>query len=361
MRAINLLLLFIVAAFGAPSFSAQQTNSQPQNESATPARSETASVPGSTTASGSAPEMMGPQEFLLGPGDVLDLRVFGETQFDGPLDVNSEGNIEVPFVETPIRASCRNIRDVSKDVKVALARFLKNPQVSLRVKEKGSRRPAVIYGAIRTPAQFQMYRRARLLELISSSGGVTEQANGTIQIFHTEPVMCPEPGTETTAAAQEERTTDPTQIPFTVYRIADLKQGKEEGNPFIRPGDIVYVAEASPVYITGSVIQPQGLYLHEQLSLTRALAMVGGTRKGAKTSEIRILRQKPGVLEPEVIKVNYAAIKKNKEKDFPLQAYDIVEVPDESGAIVTLKSIFLGVGTTFPNSAGAVLATRILY
>ena len=37
--------------------------------------------------------------------------------------------------------------------------------------------------------------------------------------------------------------------------------------------------------------------------------MVGGTRKEAKLSEIRIYRQKPGTNDQEIIKVDYAAIK----------------------------------------------------
>ena len=44
------------------------------------------------------------------------------------------------------------------------------------------------------------------------------------------------------------------------------------------------VTEAEPVYITGAVMSPGGIYLREQLMLSRALAMVGGARKEAKLS-----------------------------------------------------------------------------
>ncbi len=49
-----------------------------------------------------------------------------------------------------------------------------------------------MFGAVRSPQRVQMQRKARLLELLAFSGGVTEQAGGDIQIFHTEPIMCPE-------------------------------------------------------------------------------------------------------------------------------------------------------------------------
>ena len=64
-----------------------------------------------------------------------------------------------------------------------------------------------------------------------------------------------------------------------MYKVSDLKQGKYEANPYIRPGDIVYVSEATPIYVTGSVVQPANLYLREEMTLTRALAIVGGVRK----------------------------------------------------------------------------------
>ena len=70
--------------------------------------------------------------------------------------------------------------------------------------------------------------------------------------------------------------------------------------------------------------------MREDLTLSRALAMVGGVRKDADLSEIRIHRQKPGSLAQEIIKVNYAAIKKNASPDIFLKPYDVIDV-SESG------------------------------
>src|ERR1041384_7368310 len=41
----------------------------------------------------------GSKDYPLGPGDVLELRVFGETQFDGPYSVDEDGFIRFPFIE----------------------------------------------------------------------------------------------------------------------------------------------------------------------------------------------------------------------------------------------------------------------
>lgn len=68
--------------------------------------------------------------------------------------------------------------------------------------------------------------------------------------------------------------------------------------------------------------------LRDQLTLSRALGMVGGPTKEAKQSEIKIYRQQAGSAKQEIIKVDFEAIKKNQKPDVFLQAYDVIEVSD---------------------------------
>ena len=88
------------------------------------------------------------------------------------------------------------------------------------------------------------------------------------------------------------------------------------------------VTEAEPVYITGAVLSPGGIYLRDQLMLSRALAMVGGARKEAKLNDVRIYRQVPGSRIRKSYTSTLAAIKKNQKPDFLLQAYDVIEVSE---------------------------------
>jgi polysaccharide biosynthesis/export protein len=306
-------------------------------------------------------DAQGIRNYLLGPGDVLDVRVFGQPDLNAMVEVDSDGNLSsLPFLEAPISAKCRTEKMVQKDIAAAYAKYLKNPQISVRITERKSRQPSTINGAVRQPVRVQMQRKVRLNELVATAGGFTERAAGTIQILHTEPLMCPEPGEEVEAAP-----IDSTKIPLQVVRIADLKAGVSDANPFIRPGDYVLVTEAEPVYITGSVHAPQGVYMRDQLTLSRALAMVGGTTKEAKTDSIRIYRQKPGSSDQEIIKVDYAAIKKNEKPDIPLQAFDVIDVP-EAGMFskerigTTLIGAFSG-GLQSAFSSGMAIPTRVIY
>ncbi|HEU4873830.1 MAG TPA: polysaccharide biosynthesis/export family protein [Pyrinomonadaceae bacterium] len=307
-------------------------------------------------------DVQGIKKYLLGPGDVLDIRVFGQPELSTRETVDSDGNLSsLPFLEKPITAKCRTDKEIQKDIAAAYAKFVNNPQVSVRISERNSRAPATVFGAVRQPTRVEMKRKVRLNELMAVSGGFTERASGTIQILHTEPLMCPEPGEEAEALP-----IDGTKIPLQIVKIQDLRMGKAGANPVIRPGDYVLVTEAEPVYITGAVLAPGGIYLRDQLMLSRALAMVGGPRKEAKLSDVKIYRQIPNTANQEVIHVDVAAIRKNQAPDFLLQAYDVIEV-SEAGMFsssrigATLLGAVTGGMTSAISSTGTYLPSRVIY
>jgi polysaccharide export outer membrane protein len=308
-------------------------------------------------------DVQGSKQYLLGPGDVLDIRVFGQPDLSTPnAQIDSDGNLSsLPFLEKPIPAKCRTDKEVQKDIATAYSKFINNPQVSVRIAERLSRQPATVFGAVRVSTRVEMKRKVRLNELIAITGGFTERAAGTIQILHTEPLMCPEPGEE-----KDSEPIDGTKIPLRIVKISELRAGIVEANPVIRPGDYVLVTEAEPVYITGAVASPSGVYLRDQLTLTRALAMVGGVKKEAKLSEVKIYRQVPGSTKQEIIAVDVAAIKKNQKPDFVLQPYDVIEVP-EAGMFsgqrlgTTLLGAITGGMSSMISNTGTYLPQRVIY
>lgn len=340
MKAKSLIFSFAVCLLAAPVFAQQSGGQATSPQVAT-------STGGSPSSPGASFDSMGVKKYLLGPGDTLDLRVFNEPQFNGTLVVDDEGKIVVPFVEEPIDAQCRTDREIRKVIVEALSKYLKKPQVSLHVSEMRSRPAAVVFGAVRSPTRVDMRRRTKLLEVLAAAGSVTEQASGDIQIFHTTELMCPEPEDLVEMANAQKPTGDALALPYSLYKISELRLGKKEANPVVRPGDIVIVQESYPIYVTGAVIAPNSLYLRENLSLSRAIAQVGGARKGAVTEKVRIIRTKPGgELEPEVIVANLDAIKKRKQPDIALKPYDIIDVSDGSPwSLKNLPTTLLGFAT----------------
>lgn len=260
--------------------------------------------------------------YLVGPGDILDVRVFGQADLNSTVEVDADGNISsLPFIEAPIRAKCRNEKDIQASITEAYSKYLLKPRVSVRITERRSRQPAVIFGAVRTPQRVDMRRRVRLHELLATSGGITQNASGTIQIMHTEPEMCAEPEKTT---GQPPGPADIGQLE--IYQISDVKTGQDKADPYVRPGDVVIVTEGEPIYITGAVVQPHEMTLKDGLTLGRAIMMSGGTTRLAKSNDVHIYRVKEGKIGSEDVKVNYDAIRKGQEKDILLKAYDIVDV-----------------------------------
>lgn len=350
MKIRTLFLVAVFAIFGATSLlQAQETG---------------AGGSGAGGMSVSSLDTQGIKKYLLGPGDTLSIKVWGQSDLSGDVDVDDEGNIsELHFIDKPIPARCRTEKEVAKDIAAAYGKFIKNPQVSVRVTGRNSRPPAVVFGAVRMPARVQMQRRVRLQELLTASGGITEQANGDIQILHTEAAMCPEPGDEVEPVFDKDGTV---MADMKIYKMEDLVAGKVASNPLIRPGDIVIVTEAKPIYITGSVVSPQGLYLQNGLTLSRAIAMVGGIRKDAKSEEIKIYRQKRGTSEQELLTVNFNAIKKKQAEDILLQPYDIIDVAESSPFSAkrlgsTLFQALIGGGTGIVTNGVSSLGYRVIY
>lgn len=274
----------------------------------------------------------GIKRYRLGAGDIIDVRIFGQPDLNGQYEIDEDGNISsLPFIENPIPAKCKNEKEVQKLITEAYSKYILKPRVSVRISNRLSRPPAIVFGAVRAPSRVGMNRRLRLHEVLVTAGGVTQSANGTIDILHTEPEMCPdEDGMPTTVAvgstvaAKDDKESDIGVLE--TFKIVDLKGGSSANNPYIRPGDIVIVNEGEPVFITGAVTSPREMVIKDQITLARAIAMAGGPQKLANTSEVLIYRKKDGKIGQDLLKFDYDAIRKGKAPDVLLQAYDIIDV-----------------------------------
>jgi polysaccharide export outer membrane protein len=299
--------------------------------------------------------------YLLGPGDEIVGKVLGEKDYDFQATVNEDGKIEVPFYDKPITARCRTERELRNEINDILKRELKNPQLSLRVTERKSRPPASISGEVNSPQQVILMRKVTLIEMLGFAGGLKEEAGGSIQVFRSQAPVCAEAGEDSDWRAG----TDATDVPSRIYNLANVKIGKEDSNPIIYPGDVVVVQKAPPVYIVGEVVAPQGIYLKEGgLSLSEAIAKIGGVNRQAKTKNITIRRIKPGAKngEVELISANYDLIKKGQQKDIMLQPYDIVEVDKAKESIAaTVLKLALGAGRSVITSGATNVGYRVIY
>lgn len=282
--------------------------------------------------------------YLVGPGDEITGKVLGEPQFDFVSNVDENGHIEVPFFDKPVDARCKTESELRTEVSKLLAKYLKNPQLSLRVTKRDSRPPVSLFGEVKEQQKFQLTRRVQLLELISYAGGESEKSGGVVQVFRTLGPVCSSPDDPNRWASSSE---GGTSVPMRQFSLAELRKGNREANPEILAGDIIVVQKASPVYVIGEVIKPGELVLPDAgLPLTQAIAMASGTNREAKTKSVRIYRVKPGSTQPEAFAVNYDQIRKGLEKDIMLQPMDIVEV---GKAPMSIGDFMMQIVTGLPN------------
>jgi polysaccharide export outer membrane protein len=282
--------------------------------------------------------------YLIGPADEITGKVLGEPQFDFVATVDENGKIEVPFFDKPIMAMCMNERDLRAEVTKLLKVYLKNPQLSLRVTDRKSRPPVSIYGEVRQQQQFNLTRRAYLLELITVAGGESEKSGGMVTVVRTRPPMCGESSQSTDWKVASDGGLG---APSRTYSMTSLKQGQAGSNPEVFPGDVIIVSKAAAVYVTGEVVKPGEFGIPEGgLPLTQAIAMASGMSREAKKKEVMVYRRKEGEPKPEVIAVNYDQIRKGLENDMILQPLDIVVVGKSKKSV---GDILLEAVTGIPN------------
>jgi polysaccharide export outer membrane protein len=76
---------------------------------------------------------MGVRKYLLGPGDTLDVRVFGQPEMNWQGEVDSDGNLSsLPFVDKPIPAQCRTDKEVEKDIRARHGSQQSRPSARVR-------------------------------------------------------------------------------------------------------------------------------------------------------------------------------------------------------------------------------------
>jgi polysaccharide export outer membrane protein len=269
--------------------------------------------------------------YRIGPSDVLDIRIHNRPQLSREaVRVEGNGMIRMPLIETEIQAACLTEGELAKEIATRYAKYYRNLQVDVFIKEYHSRQVAII-GAVNDQSRFELQRRIRLLELLTYAKGPSQKAGQTINVVHsTSPSLC------------KQRDENDIASMFSSYKLSEVLQGKPEANPYLEAGDIVTIPEADQIYIVGNVFMPLTIPLREPVTLTRAIAMAGGLKQDTKKDKIRVLRQEPGTATRKEITVDLSAIEKKSSEDLALLPNDIVDVPTSAGKSF-IRSLVQGV------------------
>jgi len=110
-------------------------------------------------------------EFILGPGDKLEITVFRNADLTKTIQISPAGNIDYPLVGE-VRAAGRSIFELKGELGERLKKYIRNPQVSIGVVSTQSQKITVL-GEVNRPGFFQLEGELTTLEAISGAGGFT--------------------------------------------------------------------------------------------------------------------------------------------------------------------------------------------
>jgi len=272
-------------------------------------------------AAGSLVAQQDDDRYRIGPSDVLDIRIHNRPQLSREaVRVEGSGMIRMPLIETEIQAACLTEGELAKDISTRYAKYYRNLQVDVFIKEYHAKQVAVI-GAVNDQSRFELQRRIRLLELLTYAKGPSPKAGQTINIVHS----------SATSPCKSSTSENDVSSLFSSYKLSEVLRGDPAANPYLEPGDIVTLPEADQVYVVGNVFMPLTIPLREPVTLTRAIAMAGGLKQDTKKDKIRVLRQEPGAATRKEITVDLSAIEKKSSEDLALLPNDIVDVPTSAG------------------------------
>ncbi|HOK47517.1 MAG TPA: polysaccharide biosynthesis/export family protein, partial [Bryobacteraceae bacterium] len=113
--------------------------------------------------------------YRIGPGDVLQIMVWKEPDASVPsIQVRSDGYITVPFVKE-LHVVGLTPSEVETLVTQRLSRFLRNPEVSVLVRET-NRDKVYVIGAVRREGSIPLRSPMTVIQVLAEAGGVSEFA-----------------------------------------------------------------------------------------------------------------------------------------------------------------------------------------
>lgn len=108
-------------------------------------------------------------DYLIGPGDLLDIYVWKDEALSRTVTVLPDGKISFPLVGELI-ASGKTVAQLKKEMETKIVRFLPEPVFTLEVKQVNSQMVFVI-GRVNAPGRFMLNSTVNVLQALALAGG----------------------------------------------------------------------------------------------------------------------------------------------------------------------------------------------
>ena len=121
-------------------------------------------------------------DYVIGPGDVLDISVWKEQALTKLVTVLPDGKISFPLVGA-IRAGGKTLDQLSKELETKLSRYVPDLNLSVLVHQVNSMMVYVI-GKVNKPGRFILNSNIDVMQALAMAGGLNPFAEeGNVKIF----------------------------------------------------------------------------------------------------------------------------------------------------------------------------------
>lgn len=210
-------------------------------------------------------------DYSLGPGDVIRIQVFQNPDLTVETRVAESGQITYPLIGSlPIGGL--PIATAEKKIAEALQNggYVQTPQVNIVLLQVRGNQVAVL-GQVNRPGRFPLETLdMRLTDLLALAGGIS--ANGDDIV---------------TFSGMRSGLSIRKQIDVPALLAGDRNQE----NPLLAGGDIIYVQRAPVFYIYGEAQRPGGYRIERGMTIMQALAIGGGPTPRGSEQRLKIYRQ----------------------------------------------------------------------
>jgi len=213
-----------------------------------------------------------PSDYLLGPGDLLEVTIFEIKDLETTVRVSSRGYVTLPLLGH-VLVKDLSAREAEEKIEGLYKKtYIKDPHISIFVKEHFSQRVVVI-GEVTNPGTYDFPTKQRLIDVLALAGGLTDEAGVTIQVRRIGGVHG-EKGS------------------FIIDLDKLVREGKTELNIEINGGDVIFVPEAGSYFVDGAIRKPGPYLIKHKMVIREALLEAGGLAPYAEEDKLVLIRYK---------------------------------------------------------------------
>ena len=262
---------------------------------------------------------------LIGVGDQIDMTVFNVPEMTQRQRVDENGEYSVPLVGE-VKVAGLSVQQAQALIanRLEQGKYIRPASVSLFISDFATQGVSVM-GEVTKPGVYPVWGERRLFDMIAEAGGLTQRAGKSATVTRRD-------------HAAEAQTYD--------FSAGDARDPKI--NPVVNAGDTIVITKIGLVYVLGEVGRPGGFPLDNPrgLSLLQALSLAEGTTRTAKVGSAVLIRNGPSGRQQ--FPVNLKNVVKGNSPDLPLQADDIIYIPNSALKTIadrTLPQIISGTTT----------------